>query len=118
MPIGGFCFWRKRNWALLLLALLLTLPACTRRSRVVTSSNRTNEQRSAIANPQTSRRININNASANELETLPGIGKGLAARIIEHRKDYGPFRRPEHLIMVRGISDQRFRALRDLIMVE
>jgi len=63
-------------------------------------------------------RININTASANELETLPGIGKGLAERIIEHREKYGPFRRPEHLIVVRGISDKRFRALRDLITVE
>jgi competence protein ComEA len=63
-------------------------------------------------------RININTASANELETLPGIGQSLAARVIEHREKFGPFRRPEHLIMVRGISDKRFRALRDLITVE
>jgi competence protein ComEA len=52
------------------------------------------------------------------LETLPGIGKGLAERIVEHRDKFGPFRRPEHLIIVRGISDKRFRALRDLITVD
>ncbi|MEK6335296.1 MAG: ComEA family DNA-binding protein [Acidobacteriota bacterium] len=63
-------------------------------------------------------RINLNSASANELETLPGIGKGLAARIIEHREKYGAFRRPEHLLMVRGISDQRYRALRDRVTAE
>jgi competence protein ComEA len=63
-------------------------------------------------------RININTASADELEKLPGIGKGLAERIIEHREKFGPFRRPEHLIIVRGISDKRFRALQDLITVE
>ena len=63
-------------------------------------------------------RININTASVKELEKLPGIGKGLAERIVEHREKYGPFRRPEHLIMVRGISDKRFRALRDSITVE
>ena len=63
-------------------------------------------------------RVNLNTASANELETLPGIGKGLAERIIEHRQKYGSFRRPEHLIAVRGISDRRFRALRELITVE
>jgi len=67
---------------------------------------------------QTPRRININSASANELETLPGIGHGLAERIIEHREKYGPFRRSEHLLIVRGISDKRFRALQDLITVE
>jgi competence protein ComEA len=59
--------------------------------------------------------ININTASSVELERLPGIGKGLAARIIAYRNQYGRFRRPEHLIMVRGISDRRFRAMRSLI---
>jgi len=52
------------------------------------------------------------------LETLPGIGKGFAQRIIEHREKYGPFRKPEHLIILRGISDKRFQALRELITVE
>src|ERR1051325_8551232 len=64
------------------------------------------------------KRININTASADELEKLPGIGRALAARIIEHREKYGSFRKPEHLIIVRGISDKRFRALRELITVE
>ena len=67
---------------------------------------------------RTNQLININTASANELETLPGIGKGLAERIIEHRARFGPFRRTEHLIIVRGISDRRFRALRDLVTVQ
>jgi len=63
-------------------------------------------------------RININTAPADELEKLPGIGKAMAERIIEHREKFGPFRRPEQLIIVRGISDKRFRALQDLITVE
>ena len=63
-------------------------------------------------------RININTASAEELEKLPGIGRGFAQRIVEHREKWGAFRRPEHLIMVRGLSDKRFRALRELITVE
>jgi competence protein ComEA len=74
-----------------------------------------NEQQTTTAAPKL---ININTASANELETLPGIGKSLAERIVEHRDKFGPFRRPEHLIIVRGISDKRFRALRDLVTVE
>jgi competence protein ComEA len=52
------------------------------------------------------------------LETLPGIGLGLAGRIIEHREKFGPFRRTEHLIIVRGISDRRFRAMRELVTVQ
>lgn len=63
-------------------------------------------------------RVNINIATAQELETLPGVGKVIAERIIAHRSQYGPFRRAEHLMMVRGISDQKFRDLRDLITTE
>ncbi|HEY6188634.1 MAG TPA: helix-hairpin-helix domain-containing protein [Pyrinomonadaceae bacterium] len=62
--------------------------------------------------------VNINTASPEELERLPGIGKALAARIVAHRRQYGRFRRAEHLIMVRGISDRRFRALRAQVTVE
>lgn len=64
------------------------------------------------------RLINVNTASAEELEKLPGIGRGLAARIITYRKEYGRFRRPAHLLMVRGISARRFRALQALITTE
>ena len=63
-------------------------------------------------------RININTASAAELEKLPGIGKALAAHIVAHREQYGRFRRAEHLLMVRGISDRRFREMRRMISVE
>jgi competence protein ComEA len=109
--------------------LLLASLACVKRSRVAISSNKTNDSATQATQkeandqqptsvPKTNQLININTASANELETLPGIGKGLAARIIDHRERFGPFRRPEHLIIVRGISDRRFRALRDLVAVQ
>jgi competence protein ComEA len=106
--------------ALLSLTLILSLSACGKRVRHASLSIHTaaNDQQSAATNQQTLRRINVNTASANELETLPGIGKGLAARIVEHREKWGAFRRPEHLITVRGISDKRFRGLRELITVE
>jgi competence ComEA-like helix-hairpin-helix protein len=101
-----------------LFALTLASIGCLKRS----IQTRANDQQSGVSphtvsNPS-SPRINLNTASANELERLPGIGKGLAARIIDHREKYGAFRRPEHLIIVRGISDRRFRGLRDLITVE
>ena len=104
------------------LTLVLDATACVKRARnqPVTIQQPTNDRQSIalIANYQQTPRININTAPAAELETLPGIGKALAARIIEHREKYGPFRRVEHLIIVRGISDNRFRALRELITVE
>jgi competence protein ComEA len=67
---------------------------------------------------QTAPRVNINKASPAELERLPGVGPATAARIVEHRERYGPFRRPEHLLLVRGFSDSRFRELRHLIVVD
>lgn len=63
-------------------------------------------------------RININTAPAGELEKLPGIGKELGERIVAHREQYGAFRRAEHLMMVRGISERKFRQLRPLVRVD
>ncbi|MDT5263293.1 MAG: competence protein ComEA [Acidobacteriota bacterium] len=62
--------------------------------------------------------ISINDASREELEKLPGIGPALAARIVEHRERYGRFRRAEHLLMVRGISERLFRQLRPYVTAE
>lgn len=62
--------------------------------------------------------VNLNRATREELEKLPGIGEGLAARIVEHRERYGPFRRVEHLLAVRGISERRFAELRFYVTVD
>ena len=64
------------------------------------------------------RLINLNTASHAELGRLPGIGEGLAARIVEHRERHGAFRRVEHLIIVRGISERRFAELRAFVTVD
>ena len=111
---------RSISSAVLSLALIFSVSACTKRTRNQAQINQTqaNDQQSTTANQPASQRININTATTNELETLPGIGKGLAARIVEHREQHGPFRRPEHLIIVPGISDKRFRGLQELITVE
>ncbi|HVS21798.1 MAG TPA: helix-hairpin-helix domain-containing protein, partial [Pyrinomonadaceae bacterium] len=107
---------------LLSFAALVLSSSCAKRQRESSLSNqlttRTASQNQATSEIGAVPRTNINTASATELEKLPGIGKALAERIVEHREKYGPFRRPEHLITVRGISDHRFRALRDLITVE
>jgi competence ComEA-like helix-hairpin-helix protein len=73
-----------------------------------------------LETPNAERRslINLNTATPQELEKLPGVGKIVAERIVAHREQYGPFRRTEHLMMVRGISDRKFRELRPLIAVK
>jgi competence ComEA-like helix-hairpin-helix protein len=62
--------------------------------------------------------ININTASAAELEKLPRIGVKTAQAIVEHREKFGKFRKPEYVMFVRGVSDKRFRELQNLIRVE
>ncbi|MFN2390832.1 MAG: ComEA family DNA-binding protein [Pyrinomonadaceae bacterium] len=62
--------------------------------------------------------ININTASAEELERLPRVGAKTAQNIIRHREKYGKFRKPEHLMFVQGISDRHFREIRSLIKVK
>ena len=62
--------------------------------------------------------ININSATADELERIPYIGEKLAYDIVEYREMHGPFRKPEHLMLIPGISDKRFRQIRALIRTE
>jgi len=63
-------------------------------------------------------RVSLNHSTRAELEKLPGIGPALAARIVEWRERYGPFRRAEHLMLVRGISERLFRQLRPHITLD
>ena len=60
-------------------------------------------------------RININTATANELESLPGVGEVTAARIVAYREQNGPFRSVDDLIHVQGISDRTIDEFRDLV---
>jgi competence protein ComEA len=62
--------------------------------------------------------ININAASAAELETLPGIGPTLAQRMVEYREAHGPFGAIEDTMNVRGIGEGLFSDIRELITVE
>jgi len=63
-------------------------------------------------------RINLNTATAAELEVLPGIGPGLAQRIIEHRERAGRFRTVAELDKVKGIGPRTIEKLRALVSVE
>lgn len=62
--------------------------------------------------------IGINSASKEELQRIPFVGEKLAEAIIEHRERYGPFRRPEQLLLIKGVSDARFRQIKHLIRVD
>ncbi len=73
---------------------------------------------STDAVPPSSNAININTASADELEKLPHIGRKTAETIVQFRNLNGPFRRPEHLMQIRGISEKRFTEIRQFLRTE
>jgi competence protein ComEA len=56
--------------------------------------------------------LDLNAATAAELDALPGIGPVLAARIVEHRRQHGPFRRVDELLSVPGIGPRLLARLR------
>lgn len=79
---------------------------------------------SAPVSPRISRRapervskLDLNRATSEELEQLPGIGVVLARRMIDQRETAGGFKRVEDLLTVKGIGRKRLEQLRPLLMV-
>lgn len=62
-------------------------------------------------------KIDINTASAAELDALDGIGKSYANRIVEYRKANGPFKTTEDIMKVNGIGKAIFEKNKDKITV-
>lgn len=59
--------------------------------------------------------ININTASVEELDSLPGIGPTIAQRIIDYRDENGPFQTIEDILNVSGVGPSTFDQIKDLI---
>jgi competence ComEA-like helix-hairpin-helix protein len=67
---------------------------------------------------ESSLRININTAYAEDLSGLPGIGRVMAERIIEYREEHGGFRKIEELKKVKGIGEKKFEMIKGRIFIE
>ena len=61
--------------------------------------------------------VNLNTATAAQLETLPGIGAATAKRILEHRQKNGPFKKVEELMNIKGIGEKSCLKLKPLVTV-
>ncbi len=62
--------------------------------------------------------ININTATSEQLQELPGIGQAMAEEIIEYRKKNGPFETKRGLLKVKGIGEKTFEELKNMITVK
>ena len=65
----------------------------------------------------TAKKVNINTANLDELQTLPRIGEKVAQRIIDYRKEHGQFKKIEELMKVQGVGEKTFKLIKDKIEV-
>ena len=63
-------------------------------------------------------KININTASVEEIAKLEKIGPSYAERIVQYRKEHGPFEKPEDLMKVKGIGPKTFELNKDKISAD
>jgi competence ComEA-like helix-hairpin-helix protein len=69
------------------------------------------------ANAAAGSRVNINQASVEQISYLPRIGAKVAARVVDYRKTHGQFARAEDLMEVKGIGEKLFLTLKPYIAV-
>jgi competence protein ComEA len=62
--------------------------------------------------------INLNTATLEQLDSLPGIGPAIAQRIIDHRDSVGGFKSIEEITQVSGIGDSTLNKIKDMVTVE
>ena len=92
-----------------LLALLIVNPAFAEGEK-----ERTAKSNETLASMQ---KININQADAKALTTLKGIGKDRAVKIIEYRKQNGPFQKIEDIMKVKGIGKKIFEQNKNVLSI-
>ena len=81
-------------------------------------SKKTEAKKSAKSEKAATGPIALNKASASELESLPGIGPAIAARILEYRSEQGKFKEVSELLSVKGIGEKKLAQLREHVVLD
>ena len=84
----------------------------------VNSKEATNSTSSSSTSDTTSKKVNINTATQEELDTLPGIGPSIAAKIIDYREQNGKFNSIEEIKEVSGIGEAKYEKIKDSITIK
>jgi len=62
-------------------------------------------------------KINLNSATVEQLQSLPGIGPATAKSIVEYRTKVGKFKRIEEIINVKGVGEKKFQRIKDRLVL-
>lgn len=99
------------------LALVSTMALVIACTALATNSALARQEAQAPATKPSPAVVNLNTATAAQLEGLPGIGPKTAERIVEYRQKNGGFKKIEELMNVRGVGEKSFLKLKPLISV-
>lgn len=96
----------------------LTESYVTSSSGGINSKESTNSTQGNRASTTSSGKVNINTATQEELDTLPGIGPSTASKIIDYREQNGKFNSIEEIKEVSGIGDAKYEKIKDSITIK
>ena len=84
----------------------------------VSSKEDTNSIQGSSKSTTSNAKVNINTATQEELDTLPGIGPSIASKIIDYREQNGKFNSIEEIKEVSGIGDAKYQKIKDSITIK
>ncbi len=67
--------------------------------------------------PGTGEKINLNTATIEQLQTLPGIGPATAKSILDYRAKVGKFNKVEEILNIKGIGEKKYQQIKDRLTV-
>ncbi len=82
------------------LALAMTPPAAAQKGKTLSTE-----------------KVNLNTATAEQLQTLPGVGPAMAKRVLEYRAKVGKFTKVEEILNVKGFGEKRFQKIKDRLLI-